>query len=99
MGLWNAIGSGISNAFKAGKKFVSDHPTLANVGLAAVNPVAGAGMAFARSKLGKNLWEKAKEYAPKAWNAAKDLANKHADKIGNVAAAGLSAGTESQCGL
>ena len=96
MGLWNRIGSAISSGFKAGKKYISDNAgTIANIGLAAVNPVAGAGagagMAFARSKFGKQLWEQAKPHVSKAWNATKDFASKHADTIGKVAAAGLNA--------
>ena len=92
MGLWNKIGSAISNGFKAGKKYITDNAgTIGNIGLAAINPVAGAGMYLARSKFGKSLWEKAKEYAPKAWNATKDFASKHADTIGNVAGTALNA--------
>lgn len=93
MGLWNKIGSAISKGFKAGKQYISDNAgTLANVGLAYVNPVAGAGMALARSKFGKSLWEKAKPYVSKAWDATKKFANEHADTIGKYAAKGLTAG-------
>lgn len=95
MGLWNNIGKAVGSAFKKGKQFISDNSStignIANAGLFAVNPVAGAGVAVARSKFGKTLWEKAKPHLSNAWNKAKELANKHADTIGNVAATGLSA--------
>jgi len=93
MGLWNNIGSAISKGFKAGKKFVSDNAgTIANIGLTAVNPVAGGVMALARSGLGKKAWQLAKDYAPKAWEATKKLANEHAETIGNVASKVVGAG-------
>ena len=81
MGLWSNIGSKLAAGFKAGKKFISDNAgTIANIGLTAVNPIAGAGMALARSKIGKQLW-----------NQAKDLASKHAGTIGNLAGTALNA--------
>ena len=93
MGLWNAIGSAISKGFKAGKKFVSDNAgTIANIGLTAVNPIAGGAMALARSSFGKKAWQMAKDYAPKAWEATKKLASEHAETIGKYAAKGLKAG-------
>ena len=93
MGLWNKIGSAISQGFKAGKKYITDNAgTIANIGLTAMNPVAGAGMYLARSKFGKSLWEKAKPYATKAWNATKKFASEHADTIGDLAAKGLTTG-------
>ena len=93
MGLWNNIGSAISKGFKAGKKFISDNAgTIGNIGLTAINPVAGGAMALARSGLGKKAWQLAKDYAPKAWEATKKLANEHAETIGKYAAKGLTAG-------
>ena len=93
MGLWSKIGSALSNGFKAGKKFISDNAgTIANVGLTAVNPVAGGAMALARSKIGKQLWESGKSLASKAWDKTKQFANEHADTIGEYAAKGLKAG-------
>ena len=95
MGLWNAIGSAISKGFKAGKKYISDNAgTIANIGLTAVNPVAGAGMALARSKFGKSLWEKAKPYASKAWDATKKFASEHSEQIGDIASKGLALGAK-----
>ena len=38
-----------------------------------------------------NAYNSAKEGVKKGWNATKDFASKHAETIGNVAAAGLSA--------